>query len=119
MMNSTPILGRNGAAATAVANGLVRVMEGSATEELPGFRAALRDYEEMQDRIGFAHSALAILHVLGPAAVPEVRQWAEQALAIFGRVGAPGHVELVRKELARIDAPATPQLAVEPASVEA
>jgi class 3 adenylate cyclase/tetratricopeptide (TPR) repeat protein len=82
-------------AATAAA---IAAIEGRRDEAVAGFREAARRLREIQDMFDLSMVALASIRTLGPD-VPEAVALAEEALAVYERMGARPLAELMRAEL--------------------
>jgi class 3 adenylate cyclase/tetratricopeptide (TPR) repeat protein len=84
----------------------IAALDGRRDEAIAGFREAARRLREIQDQVDLSLVALASIRTLG-ADVPEAVALAEEALAIYDRMGARPLAEIMRSELGRSQATAT------------
>ena len=74
-------------------------LEGRTGEAIAEAREPMAELEQMSAMVDYGFGALALIRAAGPD-VPEIRQWAERAHAIFERMGARPFAEQLANELA-------------------
>jgi hypothetical protein len=98
-MDRAPIIGRLDIAQRVIARAAVAALEGNVAEAMPSVRAGMAELTELGDAYHYGAAALAIIRAVGPG-IPEVREYATRALAIFEGMQSEGLAAQVRRELA-------------------
>jgi bifunctional ADP-heptose synthase (sugar kinase/adenylyltransferase) len=91
-------------------------LEGRIAEAMPNLRSGMAEMEELGDLYDYGIAALALIRAVGPE-VPEAREFANDAIGIFERIGSAALAAQVRRELAVEPAAARPSRPSTPVAV--